>query len=799
MSSTIRTAGPVILHVEFKFVHHESRPQHTVHRLHHHQSPQQPQRRPRPNLAVILYTPALVYSYLTACSPDHRLRTDDVACVLQCLSFAKLGAPYSVRHHEANVRALRATHYDVHGPINKGGVVETTIFPSSSAALKQKNRNNAAKPHCISPANSTFSSASSNNSGQSFTGTTTTNNAPSTKYRQNNNTQADRLLYTTVHLDDEDYSYMFHSVTVRHTAFTVFFHPAFASASLNNNGDNNYQYNAAPAPALSAHDLTQKDVDFIELFLLMLTPGSQLPQVKFIDLMQRFKGQGIDLNLRQTHFNGIPGLAVVIGNSRPTTTNNSTRHPPNPNIAAQPPPMRPPPPVPPPPDYQQHEPPPLPPHRPTPLPALPIERLGDDSSSLATSIASSIPLTPRLPCYPGVSFVRRMKESGQAQVYIGEIDCDNDGVTGGPGIAIRRRTVAVKVFLEKDVNGTVFKRELKSLLAIPPHHNVVQALDFFSEPHPALVMEFVNGADLSDYLSDNGAFSVQDGVKLSIGIAAGLVHLHAQGVVHRDLKSGNIMRRSTDGSPVIIDLGLSSTLSREKQLLRHQHDEDNCTTLQPQRREKHIFESTHVFTHTTGIKGTIPWLSPEMIMDHEWSKRTDVFQFGIIMWEVFSGRFPYDIDTDSELTAMTLMVQISQGKRPNMDYIRHVDAWIQRLIQSCWANNPEDRPSMRKVLWELQRHDAQSLFDAADTNSNGMLSFAEFVSFVEKFREMKGLSEDESDNGCVAVDDGDKRKDKNNTVIDEDLMSDLYKTHKSERTGQMMFEDFKSILEKDRL
>lgn len=694
------------------------------------------------------------------------------------------------------MRALRAAHYDVHGPMNKGGVVETTIFPSSSAALKQKNRNNTTKPHRISPTNSTSSSGSSNSSGQSFTGATVTNNVTSIKYRQNNNTQAETLLYTTVHLDDEDHSYMFHSVTVRHTAFTVFFHPAFASASLDNNGDSSYQYNAAPATALSAYDLSQKDVGFIELFLIMLAPGTQLPQVKFIDLMQRFKGQGIDLNLRQTHFNGIPGLAVVIGNNRPTTTNNSARYPPNPNVAAQPPP------VPPPPDHQQHGPPPLPPHRPIPLPALPIERLGDDSSSLATSIASSIPLTPRLPCYPGVSFVRRMKESGQAQVYIGEIDCDNDGVAGGPGVGGRRRTVAVKVFLEKDVSGTVFKRELKSLLAIPAHHNVVQALDFFAEPHPALVMEFVNGADLSDYLSDNGAFSVLDGIKLCLGIAAGLVHLHAHGVVHRDLKSGNIMRRSTDGSPVIIDLGLSSTLSREKQLLRHPHDEDNGTAQQPQRREKKMLESTHVFTHTNGIKGTIPWLSPEMIMDHEWSKRTDVFQFGIIMWEVFSGRFPYDIDTDSELTAMTLMVQISQGKRPNMDYIRHIDPWIQRLIQSCWANNAEDRPSMRKVLWELQRHDAQSLFNAADTNSNGMLSFAEFVSFVEKFREMKGLGEDESDNGCVALDDDDndnKDKDKKSTVVDEDLMSDLYKTHKSERTGQMMFEDFKSILEQDRL
>lgn len=80
-------------------------------------------------------------------------------------------------------------------------------------------------------------------------------------------------------------------------------------------------------------------------------------------------------------------------------------------------------------------------------------------------------------------------------------------------------------------------------MSIPPYHNVVQVLDFFSDPQTALLMEFVNGEELSDYLTNNSAFSAQSDVKISIFITAVLVYLHSQGVVYRDLKSESIEGR----------------------------------------------------------------------------------------------------------------------------------------------------------------------------------------------------------------------------------------------------------------
>lgn len=326
-------------------------------------------------------------------------------------------------------------------------------------------------------------------------------------------------------------------------------------------------------------------------------------------------------------------------------------------------------------------------------------RLVDESHSKNDDRASS----SQLSCpYPGITYTRALKGSGQAQVYAGK-----RGSTD----------VAIKVFSDGDDQTTAYKSELRLLLKMSRHKNVVHVIDFFETPKPALVMELIEGCDLMDYLRDNGAMSQEEGLQFAIGIAEGLCHLHRHGIIHRDLKTANILRRS-DGVPVIIDLGLSSMQSRRV-------DTDEIFT--------GFMSGALVEDRTTAIKGTVLWMAPEMITERSWSDKTDVYAFGIILWELLSGKDPTLLAGENAHSAMSLLVAIASGRRPPMSAISHVDAKTRALIQQCWNQDPRKRPSMRRVLDILNSNDPKRIFDMIDTNRSGTLDFPEFVQFLNKY------------------------------------------------------------------
>lgn len=338
-----------------------------------------------------------------------------------------------------------------------------------------------------------------------------------------------------------------------------------------------------------------------------------------------------------------------------------------------------------------------------PLPALFVRaalRLADENrhEQRSTDTSASELICP----YPGITYTRALKGSGQAQVYAGK-----RGSTD----------VAIKVFADGDDQTTAYKSELRLLLKMSRHRNVVHVVDFFETPKPALVMELIDGCDLMDYLRDNGAMSQEEGLKFAIGIAEGLCHLHRHGIIHRDLKTANILRR-TNGSPVIIDLGLSSMQSRR-------NETDNFVT--------EVMSGALIEDRTTAIKGTVLWMAPEMITQRTWSDKTDVYAFGIILWELLSGEDPTLLAGESARSAMSLLVAIASGKRPPMSAIAHIDPKIQALIQQCWDQEPRERPSMRRVLDILNSNDPKRIFDMIDTNNSGTLDFPEFVQFLNKY------------------------------------------------------------------
>eukprot|EP00178_Gracilaria_changii_P028222 TRINITY_DN976_c2_g1_i1.p1 TRINITY_DN976_c2_g1~~TRINITY_DN976_c2_g1_i1.p1 ORF type:complete len:673 (+),score=79.69 TRINITY_DN976_c2_g1_i1:483-2501(+) len=328
--------------------------------------------------------------------------------------------------------------------------------------------------------------------------------------------------------------------------------------------------------------------------------------------------------------------------------------------------------------------------------------------------------------YRGISYERCLKESGQAQVYV--------GVRNG-------EQVAIKVYLDSERQDDFFRNELKLLLKMVEHPNVVQVYDFFPTPSPAIVMEYVEGDDLMDYLASNPRLTEEEGKKVVLGIAEGLYHLHKNKIIHRDLKSPNIMRR-TDGTPVIIDLGLSAVLNRTNGAPARVNNTMESDLTMSRIEELASAASTNDFQNETRTgKGSLLWISPEMVTERKWSDRSDVYAFGIIMWEVFSGLMPFICDIpnveqlDREELEVAVLHAVVNGIRPSMSHVSHIAPYLQETMQMCWHPDPHSRPTMMRVRDILLGNDPEPLFRACDVDNSGYLQFNEFTQFLERYAE----------------------------------------------------------------
>lgn len=213
--------------------------------------------------------------------------------------------------------------------------------------------------------------------------------------------------------------------------------------------------------------------------------------------------------------------------------------------------------------------------------------------------------------YPGVDIERELADGGQATVYLGKL-------TEGD-----RSPVAVKVFDNKD-GVREYEREVALLLRVGGHPNIVQVVRFHGhKKRPAIVTDLINGTTISDILDQEGAFPVPDAVRFGAEIANAVQHMHSRGVVHRDLKTSNIMLHlSGDNSlasakPVIIDLGIGAT---------------RAAWYAPggiEQLEKPADVPDEPDDVSVAIKGTREYMAPEMLRAQRWSEKSDSYAFGI--------------------------------------------------------------------------------------------------------------------------------------------------------------------------
>lgn len=183
-----------------------------------------------------------------------------------------------------------------------------------------------------------------------------------------------------------------------------------------------------------------------------------------------------------------------------------------------------------------------------------------------------------------------------------------------------RKKVADKSYLDR------FYLEARAAASLN-HPNVVRIYDICNEGITHyMVMEYVEGSDLSDVVKESGPLSFEQAVRYTIEAAIGLSHAHQRKLVHRDIKPANLLR-TTDGKIKILDLGLA---------LVSQDDKDSLTVL-----------------YNEKVMGTADYLSPEQAVNsHTVDLRTDIYSLGCTLYFFLTGHPPFPTGTLAQRIAM---------------------------------------------------------------------------------------------------------------------------------------------------
>ncbi|MEJ2246239.1 MAG: serine/threonine-protein kinase, partial [Acidobacteriota bacterium] len=267
------------------------------------------------------------------------------------------------------------------------------------------------------------------------------------------------------------------------------------------------------------------------------------------------------------------------------------------------------------------------------------------------------------------------------------------------------RDVAIKVLPEefaKDADRVArFQREAK-LLASLNHPNIAAIYGLEeSDGTNFLVMELVEGNTL-DYRIKSGAIPVEEALKLALQIAEALEAAHEKGVIHRDLKPANI-KVTPDGKVKVLDFGLAKAFAGEQADLNL----SNSPTLSVAATQQGV------------ILGTAAYMSPEQARGKSVDKRADIWSFGVVLFEMLTGRQIFTGETVSDTLASVLAREPKwQSLPPNLH------PRVRLLLERCLEKDPKNRYSgmsdarvdIQKVLVDPQGISTQS-FSGAESRS----------------------------------------------------------------------------------
>ena len=225
---------------------------------------------------------------------------------------------------------------------------------------------------------------------------------------------------------------------------------------------------------------------------------------------------------------------------------------------------------------------------------------------------------------------------------------------------IENKEVAVKILKKEFAENEEFLRRFRNeskAIALLSHPNIVKVYDVnFSDRLQYIIMEYIDGITLKEYIDAEHVLTWKDSVHFIIQVLRALQHAHDRGIVHRDIKPQNIML-FTDGTIKVMDFGIAK-FARE----------DNGT-------------------QSDQAIGTVHYISPEQARGDDTDEKSDIYSVGVMLYEMLTGQKPFDTDNPISIAVMHMQNTPKRPRAINPD----IPAGLEEIILRAMEKDPENR------------------------------------------------------------------------------------------------------------
>lgn len=321
--------------------------------------------------------------------------------------------------------------------------------------------------------------------------------------------------------------------------------------------------------------------------------------------------------------------------------------------------------------------------------------------------------------------IRRIGSGGMANVYLAED-------------LILERQVAVKM-LSLDFHGDEssyrrFQREALSTTELT-HPNIVNIYDVGEGDRPYIVMEYVDGLDLKEYIIENHPVPYKKAIKIMDQVLSGINYAHSRGVIHRDIKPHNILIDHEENVK-ITDFGIAIAISQNS------------------------------ITQTNSLLGSVQYISPEQARGNIVTKQSDIYSLGIVLYELLTGSVPFDGES-----AVSIALKHFQSPIPSL---KEFDSRIPQPLENVVLKATTKEPKQRYSSVAAMREDLLSALDPArrdepkfvpiDTTNEETLVLDDTVSELAKTIKIQPQPTAEIINETIELEKEEKPKKKRNRL-----------------------------------
>lgn len=242
---------------------------------------------------------------------------------------------------------------------------------------------------------------------------------------------------------------------------------------------------------------------------------------------------------------------------------------------------------------------------------------------------------------------------------------------------LENRYVAIKILKDEYLQSDDFKRRFRNeskAIAVLSHPSIVKVYDVnFSDNIQYIVMEYIDGITLKEYIEQQGVVKWKEAVHFTVQILRALQHAHDNGIVHRDIKPQNVMLLQ-DGTIKVMDFGIAR------------------------------FARETGRTMSDKAIGSVHYISPEQAKGDTTDEKTDIYAVGVMMYEMLTGKVPFDGDTAVSIAIKQMQIEPKRPSEINPDIPFGLEEIILRAMQKEPVMRYQTASEMLKDIDEFKKN-----------------------------------------------------------------------------------------------